>query len=95
MDKQCKLPQLSPVGRAMIASDELEQHLNEAEAKAHKNLSQYRFMNFGYWAAIWTRLNRIGKYNRPNPFAEYVKSARKTVHQNSSPREVIVERGWN
>lgn len=83
MDKQCKLPQLSPVDRAVIASDELEQRLNEAEEKAHKSLSQYKFMNFGYWAAIWTHLNKVGKFHRPNPFTDYVKLARKTVHQNS------------
>lgn len=68
--KQCKLkPELN------IA--ELERHLNEAEEKAHKSLSLYKFMNFGYWAAIWTHLNRVGKFHRPNPFTDYVKLARK------------------
>jgi hypothetical protein len=65
--KQCKL----------ATGESLEQALNEAEEKAHKNLARYKFMNFGYWAAIWQHLNRIGNFNRPNPFAIYVDLARK------------------
>ena len=55
---------------------ELEQALNEAEEKAHDNLARYKFHNFGYWAAIWVHINAVGKFHRPNPFADYVKLAR-------------------
>ena len=55
---------------------ELEHHLAEAEAKAWKALAGYKFQMFGYWAAIWVHLNRVGKFRRPNPFARLVKAAR-------------------
>ncbi len=35
----------------------LEEALNEAEAKAWAALANYKFMMFGYWAAIWVHLN--------------------------------------
>ena len=77
--KQCKLnlPELNPVDKAMATRRRLEQDLEEAERKAHKNLALYKFMNFGYWAAIWTHLNRVGNFHRRNPFSDYVKLARK------------------
>lgn len=56
---------------------ELERHLNEAEQKAFKSLSGYKFAMFGYWAAIWVHLNRIGNFKRPNPFKELVQLSRK------------------
>ena len=31
---------------------------------------------FGYWAAIWVHLNRIGGFNRHNPFRFAVEGAR-------------------
>ena len=55
---------------------QLEQELNEAEKKAHDNLARYKFHNFGYWAAIWVHINRIGRFHRPNPFIDYVRLAR-------------------
>lgn len=73
MSKQCKLklPQASTI-RAR-----LEQDLAEAERKAHSNLARYKFMNFGYWAAIWVHLNQVGQFHKPNPFSDYVTLARK------------------
>jgi hypothetical protein len=56
----------------LATKESLEQALNEAEKKAHNNLARYKFMMFGYWAAIWTHLNRIGNFRRPNPFSAYV-----------------------
>lgn len=64
---QCKLSRINSAGQ-----EHLEEALNEAEKKAHINLARYKFMNFGYWAAIWTHLNRIGNFRRPNPFSAYV-----------------------
>jgi len=71
MPKQCKLPLNTPTRQR------LEMELDEAERKAHSNLSKYKFHNFGYWAAIWVHLNRAGGFNRPNPFIDYVLLARK------------------
>jgi hypothetical protein len=60
----------------MATKESLEQALNEAEKKAHANLARYKFMNFGYWAAIWTHLNKVGGFHKPNPFSVYVQLAR-------------------
>lgn len=82
MSKQCKL------NMPGTNKEALQQALNEAEQKAHTNLARYKFMNFGYWAAIWTHLNRVGNFNRPNPFSIYVALAqkqRKGVKANEDP----------
>lgn len=55
----------------------LEIELNEAERKAHDALGRYKFMMFGYWAAVWVHLNHIGKLKKPNPFKPYVEMALK------------------
>lgn len=55
---------------------ELTKELNEAEQNAWDALSRYKFMQFGYWAAIWVHLNRIGGFGRPNPWRGLVQSAR-------------------
>ena len=74
-DKQCKLKTTTDTGADIRAR--LERDLAEAERKAHRNLAIYKFMNFGYWAAIWVHLNQVGRFNKPNPFSDYVKLARK------------------
>jgi hypothetical protein len=90
MAKECKLkPEIDP----KVLREELEKALDEAETKARENLAIYKFSNFGYWAAIWVHLNRIGQFNRPNPFVDYVKLARiKGVKHIPSPR-IIREKG--
>ncbi len=54
----------------------LEAELDEAEAKAWDSLGRYKFQMFGYWAAIWVHLNRIGGRRRQNPWRELVIAAR-------------------
>ena len=54
---------------------DLEMELCEAEAKAGRSLASYKFMMFGYWAAIWVHLNKLGEFNRPNPFHPLVELA--------------------
>lgn len=55
---------------------ELEAELSLAEQKAWDALARYKFMMFGYWAAVWVHLNRIGKLKRPNPWKVLVARAR-------------------
>ena len=50
--------------------------LDAAEEKAWDALSRYKFQMFGYWAAIWVHLNRIGQFKRPNPWRSLVKFAK-------------------
>ena len=59
-----------------MTPDSIEAKLDEAEAKAWDALRRYKFMNFGYWAAIWVHFNRVGSKRRPNPFAPIVRLAR-------------------
>jgi hypothetical protein len=60
----------------------IEVELNEAEAKAWRALAKYKFMMFGYWAAVWVHLNRIGEFNRPNPFKPLVELADNMVSES-------------
>ena len=53
--------------------------LDDAEAKAFKALASYKFMRFGYWAAIWVHLNRISGAQAPNPFKRLVREARHII----------------
>ncbi len=55
----------------------LEKELNQAEKKAWDSLAGYKFMMFGYWAAIWVHLNKIGGFRRANPFKPAVDLAKK------------------
>lgn len=54
----------------------LEAELAEAEKKAWDSLARYKFQMFGYWAAIWVHVNRMGGFKRQNPFSKLVKEAR-------------------
>lgn len=55
----------------------LEKELEIAERKAWDALCRYKFQMFGYWAAIWVHLNRVGGFKKPNPWRGLVKGARR------------------
>ncbi len=57
----------------------LAKPLQEAEENAWESLSGYKFQMFGYWAAIWVHLNRIGSFKRPNPWKGLVDTAKLRV----------------
>lgn len=65
----------------------LEDELNEAERQAWNALARYKFQMFGYWAAIWVHLNRIGGFKRKNPFSQLVKQAREVSPVEPGPRQ--------
>ncbi len=48
----------------------------EARHKAIDALGRYKFMMFGYWAAIWVDLNKLDEKREPNPFLPLVVLAR-------------------
>ena len=56
--------------------DNIHREMAEAERKAWKALAGYKFWMFGYWAAIWVHLNRLGKTKQPNPWRKLVETAR-------------------
>ncbi len=49
---------------------------SEAKNKAIDALARYKFIMFGYWAAIWVHLNHIDEKKEANPFKELVGKAR-------------------
>jgi len=57
-------------------SGHLEAERNQAHRKALQSLARYKFMMFGYWAAVWVHLNRLCPKKEPNPFAALVRIAR-------------------
>lgn len=59
-----------------MSNDALREEMESAERKAWEALSRYKFMMFGYWAALWVHFNRAGKFRKPSPFAALVKFAR-------------------
>lgn len=56
---------------------DIADEMARAELQAWKSLAKYKFMMFGYWAAIWVHLNRISGLKRENPFKDLVSDARK------------------
>ena len=54
----------------------LREDLKNAEYQAWKSLASYKFQMFGYWAAIWVHLNKIGEFREPNPWSELTKMAK-------------------
>ncbi|MDP2910805.1 MAG: hypothetical protein Q8N76_00465 [Candidatus Omnitrophota bacterium] len=65
----------------------LEIALNETELKAWRALAGYKFMMFGYWAAIWVHLNRVGEFNRQNPFKPLVDLASDMIKEAEQYKE--------
>lgn len=59
-----------------LIRERAEKQMAEAERKAWDSLARYKFWMFGYHAADWVKLNRLGGFNRPNPFLALVKLAR-------------------
>ena len=59
--------------------DKILEEMNEAERKAWDSLARYKFFMFGYWASHWVKYNRLGGFNRPNPFKNLVQTAKGSV----------------
>jgi len=57
-------------------TERLMAEMRMAEAKAFDSLGRYKFEMFGYWAAIWVHLNKVGGFHLPNPFKGFVLLAR-------------------
>ena len=63
----------------------LNADLCEAEAKAWDSLARYKFLMFGYWAAIWVHQNRASGQRLRSPFAALVALARTQTATNPKP----------
>ena len=58
----------------------------EAFEKAIDSLARYKFMMFGYYAAIWVYMNQTGGRKEGNPFAELVALARQMRDSKTTRR---------
>ena len=58
---------------------DIKRELEEAKRKAFDSLGRYKFIQFGYWAAIWVHLNKLSGSGRPNPFKSLVDEARELI----------------
>ena len=63
----------------MSLEAEIERKKEEARVKAITNLGRYKFMNFGYWAAVWIHLNQLSGKKTPSPFKDFVDLARQKM----------------
>ena len=54
----------------------------EAYENAIDSLARYKFMMFGYWAAIWIHMNQIDTQKEGNPFKGLVQKAREMQHKD-------------
>lgn len=62
---------------------EINLEIEQAERKAWESLAKYKFIMFGYWAAIWVHLNKMNEHNkRHNPFMALVKEARGRIKED-------------
>lgn len=76
-------PPLAYAAGSALAAHLVAAHMDEAEAKAWDSLRRYKFMQFGYWAAIWVHLNRLSGLKRGNPWKRIVLAARDRDTQNA------------
>lgn len=51
----------------------------EAKYKAIDSLSRYKFIMFGYHAAIWLKLNNLDDSKEANPFKPLVQEAKRML----------------
>tara|TARA_R110000824_G_scaffold135553_2_gene298879 strand:+ start:6269 stop:6559 length:291 start_codon:yes stop_codon:yes gene_type:complete len=84
MDNELRIKQLeaqvaeleSEKARLLNVMPSIEEHMEEARAKAIDSLGRYKFSMFGYWSAIWVHLNKISGLKKPSPFKDLVHCAR-------------------
>lgn len=69
--------------------DKIKQHKQEAIEQAIDSLARYKFMMFGYWAAVWVHLNQIDDEKEPNPFKSLVECSRNLQKINQGQGELL------
>ncbi len=56
----------------------IDEAKREARWKAFDSLAKYKFIMFGYHAAMWVTLNKLDTHRESNPFTSLVLLARGT-----------------
>lgn len=62
--------------------------MKRAERQAWKSLAGYKFLMFGYHAAVWVNLNKLLPERQPNPFKEAVFVARYVLSPKKRQEEI-------
>lgn len=65
----------------MKQRSKMEIALELAEWKAWDSLQRYKFLMFGYHAAQWVIINRLGGFKRKNPFKKLVTLAKARMQE--------------
>lgn len=63
----------------------IEQAKAEAKHKALDSLARYKFIMFGYHAALWVTLNQLDTPKARNPFISLVTLARQIQRRPDEP----------
>lgn len=66
-----------------LSEEQLGAQLDLAENRTWDSLAHYKFMMFGYWAAIWVYLNHLSSAKRRNPWRGIVSMAKATVFHSA------------
>ena len=69
----------------MAVESKILDELSAKETAAWESLSKYKFIMFGYHAAIWVTLNRIHHCRQRNPFLGAVKLAKAKIEKIRYP----------
>ncbi len=65
------------MGARALSEERIRPAMAEQEEKAWDALARYKFMLFGYHAAMWVNLNKLLDTPEPNPFKDVVMAARR------------------
>jgi len=68
---------------------DIHTHKQEAYEKAIDSLARYKFMQFGYWSAIWVHLNQIDNNMEQNPFRSLVDTARNIQARDNGQLDIL------
>jgi putative component of membrane protein insertase Oxa1/YidC/SpoIIIJ protein YidD len=71
----------------MAVESKILDGLSAKETAAWESLSKYKFIMFGYHAAVWVTLDRIHRCHQRNPFLDVVKLAKLKVEKIRYPEK--------
>ncbi len=71
----------------MDVDSKILDELSAKETVAWDSLSKYKFIMFGYHAAVWVTLNRIHHCHQRNPFLAAVKLAKAKIEKIRHPEK--------
>lgn len=79
-----------PNKRSMAKQAAHEEFKREAYEKAVDSLARYKFIMFGYWAAMWCNFNKIDGNVDPNPFRQLVVKAREMKQGSQDVKKEVI-----